>query len=404
LSRALAAALWACAAAQGALSYVDYYSPRNCERPRRAVTRYVILHTTEGTKAGSLQKVYSGGETHFFVDAYGKVYRVIEADRVALHCGRSMWEGRANIDTCAVGIEMVGYHDGDITPMQYQALAQLLAMLQARYGIPDERVLTHSMVAYGAPNRWHPRSHRGRKRCGMLFGRRSVRLKLELTAQPLGDPDVAAGRLTQADPYLASVLYGDAGRAIPPPAARPAPAPAPAASNVIGPGRSAWDIARDQYNSPATTYELPDGSRLSGSQVRDWNQIPPGTRVILCAAQPENEEDKVRQVGPDGRTPREIAGAEYNLETTIYFLPDGRVRNGREMTAAELGNLPDGVKVLVGYVNAGYVTDKRSAFKICGERWDFPSTVYRFPDGSLVTGDRVNQTAIPATTMVFYRK
>ena len=69
-------------------------------------------------------------------------------------------------------------------------------------------MLTHSQVAYGAPNKWQPRSHRGRKRCGMMFAMPSVRSKLNLTARPAFDPDVKAGRLVVGDAYLAQVLYG----------------------------------------------------------------------------------------------------------------------------------------------------------------------------------------------------
>ncbi len=37
---------------------------------------------------------------------------------------------------------------------EYAALKELIGELQRIYHIPDERVLTHSMVAYGKPNRW----------------------------------------------------------------------------------------------------------------------------------------------------------------------------------------------------------------------------------------------------------
>jgi hypothetical protein len=60
--------------------------------------------------------------------------------------------------------------------------------------------------------------------------------------------------------------------------------------------------------------------------------------------------------------------------------------------------------VLVGYVAGGSITAKRSAFDICGGAWNAPSTVYRFPDGTVTTGDAVKQTAIPRNAQVFFRK
>ena len=72
------------------------------------------------------------------------------------------------------------------------------------------RVVTHSQVAYGSPNKWHKCKHRGRKRCGMLFAMPSVRSYLKLKTRPLFDPDVRAKRLVVKDAYLNKMLYTSA--------------------------------------------------------------------------------------------------------------------------------------------------------------------------------------------------
>jgi len=382
-----------------ALSITKYYSPRNAERPRRSSTRYIILHTTEGSKTGSLKKVHARGETHYFIDQGGKIYQIIHPDRVALHSGRSMWKGRTNVDTCSIGVEFVGYHNRDISRAQYRSGKDLIEMLQKRYGIADDCVLTHSMVAYGSPNRWHRRSHRGRKRCGMLFGRFSIRRRMGLLSQPMYDPDVKAGRLVDADPYLSRVLYGTAREQ-----ERVAAQLRATGGDVISSRRSAWDIARDRYDSADTVYVFPDGKRMRGCDVKHWKRMAAGTRVIMSGAHDDNVDRGLRRIGRDGKTARETAGDEYNNRTTLYFLPDGRVRSGSEIPAGELDSLPDDVTVLVGYINGGYVTGTRSAYDICGKQWDFPSTYYRFPDGKLLAGNRISERGIPKATMVFYRK
>jgi N-acetylmuramoyl-L-alanine amidase len=183
------------------------YSPRDSERPRRTRTDYIILHTTEGPAQGAFNKLYQNGEAHFLVDCNGRVYMIIRAEKIAYHAGLSMWNGRQNIDNCSIGIEVVGYHNGSVTDAQCAALRRLLGNLKRAYGVSDSRVLTHSMVAYGGANRWFSRPHRGRKRCGMLFANPALRSKLGLYGQPARDPDVAAGRLTEGDPYLARMLY-----------------------------------------------------------------------------------------------------------------------------------------------------------------------------------------------------
>jgi hypothetical protein len=172
----------------------DAFSRRNHERPYRTRTDFIILHTTEGPKEGSLRKVRNNGEAHYLVDRAGRVYRIIDKNRVAYHAGRSMWNGRTNLDRVSVGIEMVGYHHRPLTESQLKALRELLRQLQRIYGVPDERVLPHSMVAYGAPNRWHRRPHRGRKRCAMGLAEPGIRRRLGLEAQPVQDPDVRAAQ------------------------------------------------------------------------------------------------------------------------------------------------------------------------------------------------------------------
>ena len=318
-----------------ALDITSAFSPRNRARPARKSTQYIILHTTEGPTAPSLRKVRANGETHYLVDTRGKVYRVIHKKRVAMHAGRSMWRGQTNLDNHAIGIEVVGYHNKDITSAQYRALKNLVAELQSIYRVPDDHVLTHSMVAYGAPNRWHKKSHSGRKRCGMLFAKKSVRRKLGLDGEPTFDPDVTAGRLTVGDPYLAKVLYGSA---------REQESAVTRFSGsdacVISKGRSAWDIARDKYKSAETTYVFPDGTEKRGNKVRNWKKIPVGTKVPVGYL----DRDKGAWIpSPDGRVIKII-----DLDADLAVLDtdgDGVADSGRGIgegnrnhTADDLGS------------------------------------------------------------------
>jgi len=383
--------------AVAALQYKDRFSPWNTKREARRETRYILLHTTEGAGKGALEKLHRYGEAHFMVDTDGVVYRLIDRRRVAMHAGRSMWEGRTSLDDYTIGIEVVGYHNRPITKAQIAALRELLEQLKVAYGIPDQNVIPHSMVAYGAPNRWHRRSHRGRKRCGMQFADRSLREKLGLKHQPLFDPDVKAGRLVNADPYLALALFGSAREQT-----KAAAHFDGDSAMIIGPGRSAWDIARDKYRSADTRYRFPDGRELRGDQVTNWKTMPAGTRVVLSAAARENEEEQILEIGTESGGVGELAGDESLAATTIYFLKDGRVRQGSEMTREQVDALPSGTRILVGYVHGGYVTAKRRAFDICGSKWNAPTTFYRLNDGRVLTGEQVTEGTIPPMTMVFF--
>ena len=394
-----------------ALKISNRLSPKNRQRPRRPQTLYIVLHTTEGPEAGSLSKVWRRGETHYFVTRDGHVLRIIDRARIATHSGRSMWEGHHNIDDYAVGIEVVGYYDQDITSAQYGALRELLRQLKAVYEVPDQRVLTHSMVAYGRPNRFHRNYHRGRKRCGMIFARADVRKRLGLLSKPARDEDVNAGRLVVADRRLYRFLY--AGGAVAAAAngaaqGQAAAAPIPAQTDVISNGWTAWDIARERYDSPDTTYVFPDGRRLHGDQIREWNKIPRGTRVLAAESDDEASMEGFLEIGKDGYTAPELAGAAYDKSTTIYFFPDGMIRTGSELkqgrsTRTLLDRLPTGTRVLVGYIYGGHVQIRRPAPGIAGIKWNYPSTFYRYPDGRIVSGDEIDRAAIPARTLIFYQ-
>jgi len=453
------------------LDIVNRLSPLNSTRPARPQTRYIVLHTTEGKEAGSLNKLVQYGEAHYFIAHSGKVYRIIDKDKIAKHAGRSMWEGRSTIDNDSLGIEVSGYHNQDITAAQYESLKELLRQLKNLYGIPDERVLTHSMVAYGRPNRFQNENHRGRKRCGMIFADPKVRARLGLKAAPDLDPDVAAGRLKVADKELFNYLFpavrsgtssavrsaraaipdkpsepeelpaapaveaaaatetavapntvavspvetvaapktAAASKPAPKPAAPAAPAEMPAESQVISLSRTAWQIARERYNSSSTMYEFPDGRRLNGSQIADWGRIPTGTRVILGETDEPEQFEGFLEIGKDGDTPQALAGNAYAGATTIYLFPDGLIRTGAELQKQPayrslFKNPPKGTRLLVGYVFGGRVTNSRRPSRIAGVKWNYPSTYYRYPDGRILSGDYVKDSVIPAGTLVFFQE
>jgi N-acetylmuramoyl-L-alanine amidase len=386
----------------------NHYSPRNRVRPKRPYTWYIVLHTTEGGETGSLRKVWRRGETHYFVTKNGRVYRVVDKSKIATHAGRSMWDGHGPIDNYSIGIEVVGYHDHDITDAQYRAVRELLRQLQSLYKIPDKNVLTHSMVAYGRPNRFYPFNHRGRKRCGMIFARPDVRKRLGLSASPKSDPDVRAGRLKIADLALQQYLYHARSEAAPGTATQVADSGAPSGSdgNVITARRTAWYIARDQYDSPHTVYIFPDGTRQPGDEITDWGRMPVGTTVLVSQEDESSFEGFVE--AKEGESGRTIAGEAFASETTIYLLPSGMVRTGHDLhrrrsTRRLLEALPAGTRVLVGYIYGGHVKRNRLPSRIAGRKWNYPSTFYRLPDGTILSGDEIDDSQIPPNTLVLFQ-
>lgn len=197
----------AAADASSVLQIEDRYSRWNRTRPERPKTYYIVLHTTESGGRSALEKLRRNGEAHYLVDTDATVYRIIEKNKVARHAGLSLWEGRSSLDNFSIGIEVVGYHDGEFSAAQLAALRELIRQLRSRYRIPAENVVPHSMVAYGRPNRFQHTNHRGRKRCAMVFAQPAMRELIGLKARPLRDRDVEKGMLKVGDPELFDLLF-----------------------------------------------------------------------------------------------------------------------------------------------------------------------------------------------------
>ena len=289
-----------------------YRSPRNPERKVRDSTRLIVLHTTEAPARSSLNKLSERGEAHYCVTEDGSVYRIVDRDREAFHAGRSMWNGKEDVDKFSLGIECVGYHDKPMSSVQLGAIRELVALLQKMYRIPDECVVCHSHVAYGAPNRWQKRRHRGRKRCGMLFAMPSVRRILDLKARPAFDADTRAGRLTVGDPYLQGVLYGRTDTMV----GKCGRAPAPASSSVGGwfasvigkkPGPSPRPTVKAAPKPPpkavVSSRPAASGAPTSIAQLKALGFVNRGTVTKSVSAS-------------------KIAGGKWNAPDTYYTIRD----------------------------------------------------------------------------------
>ena len=375
----------ACAAAPLALKD-DYRSPRNKERPLRKATRLIVLHTTEAHAKSALNKLSERGEAHYCVTETGEAYRIIDRDREAFHAGRSMWNARENCDEYAIGIEVVGYHDQTMPLRQLLALKELVARLKRSYGLSDAQVVCHSHVAYGAPNTWHPRRHRGRKRCGMLFAMPSVRAKLGLRARPAYDPDVRAKRLVQADAYLGSVLYGGVdtmaafyGRGQTQIAA--APSPKGAAKKAAGAGAAKKAAPAKPAAAPAAA------SREAEEASTDWLRV--------AGLKGGYFKKKARLVAG----PPPSAAPATNGVRALPLPPGLRIRRTGDdvRDLAALAKLP-------GYTRGGPVSAKNSPFKIAGTAWNAASTYYYGPRGGITTGDKVDEKAVEPGTFIFFKK
>jgi N-acetylmuramoyl-L-alanine amidase len=77
--------------------------------------------------------------------------QLVPEARRAWHAGVSEWQGRARLNDCAIGLELVnpGHEWGyrPFTEAQYAVCIELCRGILARWPIPPRRVLAHSDVA-----------------------------------------------------------------------------------------------------------------------------------------------------------------------------------------------------------------------------------------------------------------
>lgn len=370
------------------------------KKVKRKKTKYIVVHTSELGLKTTLRVVSKGkhfrngrrtygGHTHYVIARNGRTYRIMDKKYVADHAGRSMWNGETNLSKISIGIELVGYHYAPITDSQYRSVGLLIDILQAVYNLDDRAVLTHSQVAYGKPNRWFRKDHRGRKRCAKNF----IRAKAELRSSWRYDPDVNAGRLT-ADAQLADVFYSQRSKKTQPDEA-----------NIISKLNTAWVIAGEDYDSSSTVYQFPNGSLYTGAQVAQkigWDRIPAKTVVLL------NQESNVallKDNGPvktisDGITAWSLAGKSYNHDTTIYFLPSGRIKPGSMIS--DWDDLPIRTKMIIGYKGPFPLRKDNSAFRIAGSSYKDQKTIYYLPTKKLLGGNKIKDfSQIQSGTLVF---
>ena len=383
-------------------SIVDLSSRLNprYKRVHRKKTKFIIVHTSELGLKTTLRVVSkgkhlrngrrtNGGHAHYVIARNGRTYRILNKKYVADHAGRSMWNGQRDISQISIGIELVGYHYAPISEKQYRSASMLIDILQDVYDLNDRSVLTHSQVAYGLPNRWFKKVHRGRKRCAKNF----IRTKAGLGSSWPYDPDVRAGRL-MADAQLSDVFYGQHNTD-----------PQPEEANVISKRNTAWAIAGEDYDSSTTVYKFPNGRQYTGDQIADevgWNSVPAKTVVLLnheSSFELLKDENLIKTI-TNGITAWSLAGKLYNNDMTIYFLPSGQIMPGSMIN--DWDDLPAKTRLIIGYKGPYKLSKDRTAFRIAGFKYKDQKTIYYLPSKKLLSGNEIRDfSQLPIGTYIF---
>ncbi|WP_153768237.1 N-acetylmuramoyl-L-alanine amidase [Labrenzia sp. CE80] len=132
-------------------------SPNHGERAPGSRIDMLILHYTGMQDADSalrrLCDPRSEVSAHYFVYEDGSILQCVPEARRAWHAGKGSWQGRADINSRSIGVEIVnpGHEWGycDFPDIQIDAVANLCADICRRHDIQPRMVLAHSDVAPG---------------------------------------------------------------------------------------------------------------------------------------------------------------------------------------------------------------------------------------------------------------
>jgi N-acetyl-anhydromuramyl-L-alanine amidase AmpD len=88
---------------------------------------------------------------------------------------------------------------------------------------------------------------------------------------------------------------------------------------------TAWSFAGPDFSKPSTFYILPGERIVPGNRVSDWDSLPDGTRMIIGYSGPFNIQNM------RGKTAWGIAGKAYNLRQTLYLIPGRGLYSGDQI-------------------------------------------------------------------------
>jgi len=130
-------------------------SPNFNRRPRGEISA-IVMHATAN---GNLERVIewfnksnAQVSAHYTIGKDGTIVQHVRDEHRAWHAGVSEWKGRKDLNSWAIGIEMVNWNNGEdpYPEAQHQAAVNLVAYLCDRYNISPELIVAHYDVS---PNR-----------------------------------------------------------------------------------------------------------------------------------------------------------------------------------------------------------------------------------------------------------
>ncbi len=116
---------------------------RGGQRPELVVIHYTAMESC----AAALDRLcdpVSEVSAHYLIDADGTVLSLVAEGARAWHAGQGAWQGRDDVNSRSIGVELANCGAEPFPEAQMKALEGLLAGILTRWSLPPEAVIGHS--------------------------------------------------------------------------------------------------------------------------------------------------------------------------------------------------------------------------------------------------------------------
>ncbi|MDT1063479.1 N-acetylmuramoyl-L-alanine amidase [Paracoccus sp. CPCC 101403] len=128
------------------MSLSPNHGDRRGQRPELIVLHYTGMADGPSARA-RLCDPEAEVSAHWLIHENGLTEALVPEDRRAWHAGAGSWQGRADVNSRSIGIEIANPGDRPFPEPQMAALERLLAAIMARWEIPASGIIAHSDMA-----------------------------------------------------------------------------------------------------------------------------------------------------------------------------------------------------------------------------------------------------------------
>ena len=130
------------------MSLSPNHGDRRGQRPELVVLHYTGMADGASSRA-RLCDPAAEVSAHWLIHENGLTEALVPEDRRAWHAGAGAWQGRDDVNSRSIGIELVNPGNEPFPEPQMAALERLLAQIMARWGIGPAGIIGHSDMAPG---------------------------------------------------------------------------------------------------------------------------------------------------------------------------------------------------------------------------------------------------------------